>query len=300
MRRTSERRTKTLPSGRGLSPRAPWAYGRGSWHELLRPYLDPGAGGPTQPEAGFPADETEATLFSLAQAVEQRDHQTAGHCERLSLMSVAMGIGMGLTRVSLMALYRGGYLHDVGKVGIPDSILFKPDKLTAEEWVTMRSHTLRGEEICRHMRSLAPVVPIIRHHHERWDGSGYPDGLCGEQIPLLARVLQIVDIYDALTSPRPYKPALTAHEAVQIIQQETDRGWRDPRIVRLFLHMHDDVLAKIAAYATAAAADHHLESMRESLRNLERCVAADFASGAAVPSGLPCEPGCDGWEAAAS
>jgi putative nucleotidyltransferase with HDIG domain len=298
MRRTSERRGKTAPSGRTLSGRAPWAYGRGSWHELLRPYLDPGGGGPTQPEKEFSADETEATLFSLAQAVEQRDHQTAGHCERLALMSVAMGIAMGLTRVSLMALYRGGYLHDVGKVGIPDSILFKPDKLTAEEWVVMRSHTVRGEEICRHMRSLAPVVPIIRHHHERWDGSGYPDGLRGEQIPLLARVLQIVDIYDALTSPRPYKPAFTALQAIEIIQQETDRGWRDPRIVRLFLHMHDDVLLRISAYATVSAADHHLESMRESLSNLERYVATDFASGAAPPSELPCGPGSDGWEAA--
>jgi len=223
-------------------------------------------------------DETEGILFSLAMAVEQRDRETAGHCERLALMAVAMGIAMGLTRANLRALYRGGYLHDVGKVGIPDSILFKPGPLTAEEWVTMRSHTTRGEEICRHMKSLAPVVPIIRHHHERWDGTGYPDGLWGEQIPLLARVLQVVDIYDALTSARPYKRAFTSEEALTIIQQEVDRGWRDPQIVKLFFALHKDVLTKIAQYATVAAADHHLESMRESLVNLQRYLSAESSS----------------------
>ena len=130
----------------------------------------------------FSVDETEAILFALARAVEQRDRRTAGHCERLAFMGVALGMAMRLDRISLLALYRGGYLHDVGKVGIPDSILFKPGKLTAEEWVTMRSHAVRGEEICRHLKSLGPALPIIRHHHERWDGSGYPDGLRGAQI----------------------------------------------------------------------------------------------------------------------
>src|SRR5205807_7897679 len=119
----------------------------------------------------------------------------------------------GLTRADLLALYRGGYLHDVGKVGIPDSILFKPGKLNGDEWLVMQSHSTRGEEICRPMKSLGPVLPIIRHHHERWDGSGYPDGLRGDQIPLLARILQTADIYDALTSPRPYKSAFSEENA---------------------------------------------------------------------------------------
>src|SRR6185369_16638672 len=167
----------------------------------------PGAGsefsGPVRSLADFAVEETEEILFALALAVEQRDRQTSGHCERLASISVALGVVMGLARPRIAALLRGGYLHDVGKVGIPDSILFKPGPLTADEWDTMRSHTVIGENICRHLKSLAPVLPIIRHHHERWDGSGYPDGLKGEEIPLLARILQVADIYDALASPRP-------------------------------------------------------------------------------------------------
>lgn len=231
------------------------------------------AGRGTNGPAGFAIDETEEILFALALAVEQRDHHTGGHCERLAFNCLAMGIAMGLARGRLVTLYRGGYLHDVGKVGIPDSILFKPGPLTADEWVTMRSHAARGEEICRHMKSLAPVLPIIRHHHERWDGSGYPDGLRGEQIPLLARIVQIVDIYDALTSPRPYKPAYTPDQALVVIQEETARGWRDPRIVKVFLQVQKDVLSKIAQGSTPA--DRSLEGMRTSLVNLQHVLAAN-------------------------
>jgi putative two-component system response regulator len=193
-------------------------------------------------------DSTEEILFALAQAVEQRDGHTSGHCARMAFISVSLGIAMGLSRPRLLTLYRGGYLHDVGKVGIPDSILFKPSELTGAEWVIMRSHAARGEEICRHLTSLAPVLPIIRHHHERWDGTGYPDGLRGEQIPLLARVVQIADIYDALTSARPYKPALKPEEALGILEQETDRGWRDPEIVKLFMRLHPNVLSRAEEY----------------------------------------------------
>src|SRR5579871_187711 len=206
--------------------------------------------------------EAERTLFALAQAVEQRDSMTAGHCERLALTSMVLGRAMSLDRASLMVLYQGGYLHDVGKVGIPDSILFKPGKLNAEEWVVMRSHPVRGEEICRHLHSLEPVLPLIRHHHERWDGSGYPDGLKGDQIPLLARVLQVADIYDALTSPRPYKPAYSQTEALRILQQETDRGWRDPHVVTRFIKLHEEVLSKILTE------DRSLAGMRNSLAQL--------------------------------
>lgn len=189
--------------------------------------------------------DTEQVLFALSMAVEQRDNQTGGHCERLAFLAVALGIALGLRRPQLVTLYRGGYLHDIGKVGIPDSILFKPGALTPEEWSIMRSHAVRGEEICRHVKSFGPVLPIIRHHHERWDGSGYPDGLRGDQIPQLARILQTVDIYDALASPRPYKLAFTPERALAILQEETDRGWRDPRIVKTFLQLHQELLSRM-------------------------------------------------------
>jgi putative two-component system response regulator len=215
--------------------------------------------------------ETEEILFALAQAVEQRDSHTAGHCERLALIGVSIGFAMGLELANLLALYRGGYLHDVGKVGIPDSILFKPGGLTASEWVTMRSHTVRGEEICRHMRKLAPVLPIIRHHHERWDGGGYPDGLSGEQIPLLARILQIADIYDALISPRPYKPAYTPEQALVTMKEETAKGWRDPSIMGVFTRLHKDVISKVARYN--AVTDSSLQKMQSSLGGLQRFLA---------------------------
>jgi putative nucleotidyltransferase with HDIG domain len=189
-----------------------------SWHSHRQPSHSTLANIDAIFEEGLAISENETMLFALGQVVEQRDKHTAGHCERMAFISVAMGTAMGLDRPELLALYRGGYLHDIGKVGIPDSILFKPAKLTALEWVVMRSHPERGAEICRHLKSLAPVLPLIRHHHERWDGSGYPDGLRGNEIPLLARVLQTVDIYDALTNPRPYKGGLffrqsSAHHA---------------------------------------------------------------------------------------
>jgi putative two-component system response regulator len=179
-------------------------------------------------------EEAEGILFALAQAIEQRDSCTSMHCERLALISLSMGRALNLDAGQLLALYRGGFLHDIGKVSVPDSILNKPGPLTEEEWRVMRAHTIHGEMICRPLKTLAQVLPIIRHHHERWDGSGYPDGLRGEQIPLLARILQIADIFDALTSERPYKPALSVQEALEILDEETRRGWRDPALVDLF------------------------------------------------------------------
>lgn len=247
----------------GVCSVVPAGYPHAPWHDLLKP----GPASADQHDAGVDDDsaisDTEAILFALGQAVEQRDNHTAGHCERLAFVSVAMGIAMGLDRASLLALYRGGYLHDVGKVGIPDSILFKPGKLNAQEWVVMRSHTTRGAEICRHLKSLEPVLPMIRHHHERWDGTGYPDGLRGEQIPMLARVLQIADIYDALVNPRPYKPAYSPAKALRTIQHETEHGWRDPEIVNLFFALHDGVISKVAEFT--AGSDRSLEAMRSAL-----------------------------------
>jgi putative two-component system response regulator len=225
--------------------------------------------------AGEMMGDTENVLFALGQAVEQRDAQTAGHCERLAFVSVALGVAIGLERKALVALYRGGYLHDVGKVGIPDSILLKPGKLTAREWITMRSHPSRGEEICRPMKSLRSVLPIIRYHHERWNGSGYPDGLRGEQIPLLARIVQMADIYDSLTSRRPYKPAYPAAHALAVLADETRRGWRDPRIFRCFARLHSEVIGKMISLNRNDRGDQDLESMSRSLLNLRRALSAE-------------------------
>jgi putative two-component system response regulator len=185
-------------------------------------------------------DEVESILFTLAQAVEERDKCTSDHCRRLSFFSVELGIRLGLSRNELLALHRGGYLHDIGKVGIPDSILNKQGELTEDEWRIMRSHVIRGEEICRPMKSLTTVLPIIRHHHEKWDGTGYPDRLKGNQIPLLARILQIVDVFDALSSERSYKKALSMDDACRQLEKEAAAGWRDPELVPIFIAMLQD------------------------------------------------------------
>ncbi len=182
-------------------------------------------------------DEVESILFTMAQAVEERDKCTSDHCRRLSYFSVELGIRLGLGRNELLALHRGGYLHDIGKIGIPDSILNKRGQLTSDEWQVMRGHVLRGEEICRPMKSLASVLPIIRYHHEKWDGTGYPDGLKKEEIPLLARILQIADVFDALTSVRSYKKALSVTEACKQLENEARAGWRDPHLVPVFVEM---------------------------------------------------------------
>jgi putative two-component system response regulator len=205
-------------------------------------------------------EEAETILFALAQTVEQRDVYTGQHCQRLAITSVLLGEALGLSDSALTALYRGGYLHDIGKIAIPDRILFKQGVLSAAEWEIMRSHPIRGEQICQTMKSLWPVLPIIRNHHERWDGSGYPDGLAGEEIPLLARILQVADIYDALTTARSYKPALSHEEASALMEEEVRRGWRDPELVPLFV---STIQAKHVA--ELAAIDLSLEKMSMEL-----------------------------------
>lgn len=210
-------------------------------------------------------EEAETILFALAQSVEQRDRYTGFHCQRLAAYSVALGKALGLSRLELLSLFRGGYLHDIGKIAVPDSILFKQGALNEEEWFVMRMHTVKGEEICKPMKSLASVLPIIRSHHERWDGSGYPDGLAGESIPLLARILQVVDIYDALTTKRSYKPALAHEQALQVLEEEVARGWRDSELVPLF--------AEISRTLPAAPELDEHSLMQQSLANMSLRVA---------------------------
>ena len=192
-------------------------------------------------------EEAETILFALAQSVEQRDRHTGHHCQRLAAYSMTLGRMLGLPPTDIRSLHRGGYLHDIGKISIPDSILFKPGSLTDQEWDVMREHTTIGENICKPMKSLSGVLPIIRNHHERWDGTGYPDKLRGEDIPLLARILQIADIYDALTSARPYKEAFPHEQAINIMKEEAKRGWRDRRLVTLFAEISGPELLETAA-----------------------------------------------------
>jgi len=176
-------------------------------------------------------DNAETVLFSLALAIEAKDPYTEGHCDRLSKYSVALAEKMGLPDPLRVALRRGGLIHDIGKLAVPEYILLKPGPLTPEERKIMEQHTLEGERICAPLRSFRNVLPIIRHHHEKQDGSGYPDGLKGEQIPLTARILQVTDIYDALTTDRPYRKALPAEKALATMREEVKRGWWDGALV---------------------------------------------------------------------
>jgi len=176
-------------------------------------------------------ENAEIVLGSLALSVEAKDPCTEGHCERLSQYAVALAKRLDLSEEWCVALRRGGVVHDIGKIGVPESILKKPGPLTEDEWKTMKQHPAIGERICAPLKSFGLVLPIIRHHHERLDGSGYPDGLKGEEIPLAARILQTVDIFDAITTDRPYHRARTAGEAFALLRGEVKRGWRDAALV---------------------------------------------------------------------
>jgi putative two-component system response regulator len=193
------------------------------------------------------ADDFAALLFSLAQAVEARDPATRRHCHRVSVLCSRLGASLNLNPEDLVTLQRGAFLHDIGKIVVPDRILFKSGPLSAEEWSIMQNHTICGERICSSMKSLSGVLPIIRNHHERWDGSGYPDGLRGDEIPLTARIMQVADIYDALTTDRPYKPAFTPEFALQTLRSEAAAGWRDPNIVEAFADI----------FSSTRDVDHH-------------------------------------------
>jgi putative two-component system response regulator len=180
-------------------------------------------------------DHAGQVLFSLARTVESRDPNTGDHCERLMQSGRAFGEFLHLSAPEIQNLIWASYLHDIGKIGIPDAILLKTAALTIEEQAIMQRHVLLGEQICQPLRTMQGVLPIIRHHHERWDGSGYPDGLVGDQIPFLVQVFQMIDIYDALCHERPYKLAFSTQESLQIMQTEVERGWRNPILMQRFI-----------------------------------------------------------------
>lgn len=185
-------------------------------------------------------DSAESAMFALALAIEARDKYTEGHCQRLSRYAVTIGKGLGLGAEDLQSLERGGILHDLGKIAVPDAILWKAGALTSDEYAVMKQHSAVGERLCGDLRSLRLVRPIVRHHHERRDGSGYPDGLRGDDVPLLAEIVGVADVFDALTTNRPYRPARTERDACAELVDEAGRGrWR-PAIIDAFMRVRTE------------------------------------------------------------
>lgn len=179
-------------------------------------------------------EQAKAVLLGLAHSIEEKSSLNAGHSERVAELATQLGEACGLTGETLAQLRVASLLHDIGKVGIPDEILLKPGPLNADEIRMMQQHPVIGERICAPLKVLRHISPMVRHHHERLDGSGYPDGIRGEQIPTKIRVLQIVDAYDALITDRPYRLALSPEDAFDILFTEANYGWLDLSLVRLF------------------------------------------------------------------
>lgn len=182
------------------------------------------------------AETYTAAVEGWAHALELRDDETHEHTRRVTELSVKLGQKLGLGPKELQQIYWGGLLHDIGKMAVPDSILLKPDKLTPEEFQTMQQHPVYARRWLEHVGFLGEARDIPYHHHEKWDGSGYPAGLKGENIPLYARIFALADVYDALTSDRPYRKAMTVPEALQIIRQGMGTHF-DPEVAKVFLQM---------------------------------------------------------------
>jgi cyclic di-GMP phosphodiesterase len=179
-------------------------------------------------------DSAEQVIFALATAVEAKDLYTGGHTHRVAESARYIGQQMGLPEPALDALYRGGIIHDIGKIGVPDAILLKPGPLDAGELVVMQTHAVIGESIVRPLRSGTNLLPIIRNHHEHFEGGGYPDGLVGERIPRLARIVSVCDAFDAMVTDRPYRSRRPVADAVEILKLGAGAQW-DPALVDLFV-----------------------------------------------------------------
>lgn len=192
-------------------------------------------------------DTAEEVLRSLAMMIEVRDAYTEGHCQRLAHYGVELGTRLGLPDEDLRTLAQGGYFHDIGKIALPDAILLKRGALTEAEFARVKEHPVIGDRLCGNLRVLQRVRSIVRHHHERLDGSGYPDGLAGDDIPLLAQIIGVVDVYDAMTTDRPYRQARTPGEALAELEREVELGWRRADLVETF------VAARRASDATRQA-----------------------------------------------
>ena len=179
-------------------------------------------------------DGAEQVIYALAAVVEAKDPYIEAHTQRVADSARRIGVRMGLPREDLAALYQGGRIHDIGKIGVPDEILLKPSPLDPVETDRMHQHPVIGENIVAPLRTGAGLLSMIRHHHEHYDGSGYPDGLAGERIPLLARIVSVCDAYDAMTSDRPYRRGQSPEQAMAVLRQGAGGQW-DPQIVQLMV-----------------------------------------------------------------
>jgi putative two-component system response regulator len=180
-------------------------------------------------------DSAASIIMTLAVMIEARDGYTEGHCHRMANYATALGRSIGLGDEDLQTLNRGGFLHDIGMLTIPDDVLRKTGIVEPEEYELIKSHTTVGDALCSNLRSLQAVRPVVRHHHERVDGSGYPDGLSGGRIPLLAQIIGVVDVFDAVTTQRPYQQAKPTNEAVELLREQVRRGWRRSDLVEQFV-----------------------------------------------------------------
>jgi len=179
-------------------------------------------------------EEATQVVIALAKAIDARDAYTAGHSERVSLFATMLGERVGLCESDLRVVREGGLFHDIGKIAIRDSVLLKPGPLSAEEFEEIKRHPVLGRDLIAHMKTLAPTLPVVYHHHEHCDGSGYPDGITAEAIPLVAQIISVADIYDGMTSLRPYRRAMHRDEALGIMQNEVRKGWWDGELVEEF------------------------------------------------------------------
>jgi putative two-component system response regulator len=176
-------------------------------------------------------------LFGLAEAIEAKDPYTKGHCGRVAAYSLVLAKEAGYPEEGLETLEFGAFLHDIGKIGIRDAVLLKPGPLDDAEWLHMREHPVKGYDIASKIEMLHPIMPAVRNHHERWDGTGYPDGMIGDDIPLAARIVAIADAYDAMATDRPYKKALPLEECEAILRKTGGKMY-DPHLCEVFVRHH--------------------------------------------------------------
>ncbi len=221
-------------------------------------------------------DSAASIVMTVTAMIEARE-SSPGHCYRMANYATALGRAIHLSDADLQALYRGAFLHDIGMLSIPDGILHKDGRLEPEEYEIIKSHPVIGDALCANLRTLHPVRPIVRHHHERLDGSGYPDGLRGDDVPLLAQIVSIVDLFEAITMGREYTEARTPHDALKVLRHETQCGWRRPDLVDAFSTLvSGGALEKFRGAVSETPVE--VDDLASDLRH----VAADIAGTAVV------------------